>query len=62
VCAGNVLWALDEVHLDFLERYVSATLREQGRGNGSLASRLPRWIKAAENRGVVSAGLARLRR
>lgn len=62
VCAGNVLWALDEVHLDFLERYVSATLREGGRGNGSLASRLPRWIKSAENRAVVSAGLARLRR
>ena len=62
MCAGNVLWALDEAHLDFLERYVSATLREQGRGNGSLASRLPRWIKSAENRDAVSAGLARLRR
>ena len=59
--AGHVLWAYDEVHLDFLERYVAAGVREQGPGNSSLASRLPGWIKAAKNRDVVQDALARLR-
>jgi hypothetical protein len=60
-CEGRVLWAYDAAHLDFLERYVAAGLREQEPGNASLASRLPAWIKSRKNRGTVTRGLKRLR-
>lgn len=60
-CLGRVLWALDETHLDFLERYVAAGLREEEPINRSLASRLPRWIKAAKHRNAVTRALTRLR-
>ena len=60
-CTGHTLWALEETHLDFLERYVAATVREQAPGNSSLASRIPAWIKAAKNRQAVLSGLVRLR-
>jgi hypothetical protein len=55
-CCGHVLWALNEKHLEFLERYVSAMLRERrpdaqfGWSNHSLAGRLPQWLTAAKNR------------
>ncbi len=60
-CGGRVLWACDEAHLDFLERYVAAGLREQEAGNASLASRLPAWMKSRKNRAAVLRGLHRLR-
>ncbi len=60
-CEGRVLWAYDGEHLDYLERYVAAGLREQEPGNASLASRLPAWIKAAKNRDTVGRALLRLR-
>lgn len=61
-CAGQVLWAWNAWHLDFLERYVSADLRERTPNvNKSLASRLPRWIKSAKNRDDVLKGIGRLR-
>ncbi len=53
-CCGEVLWAYNEHHLQFLKDYVGATLRErQPNRNGSLASRLPKWIKRAANRGEI---------
>lgn len=60
-CLGRVLWAFDETHLDFLERYVAAGLREEEPINCSLASRLPRWIKTAKHRDAVTRALSRLR-
>lgn len=61
-CAGHVLWAWNVWHLDFIERYVSADLRERTPDiNTSLASRLPRWIKSAKHRDDVLKGIARLR-
>ncbi|MBO9555970.1 hypothetical protein [Cellulomonas sp.] len=60
-CEGHVLWAYDEAHLDYLERYVAAGLREQEPGNASVASRLPAWIKASKNRDSVGRALSRLR-
>ena len=60
-CEGHVLWAYDEVHLDLLERYAVAGVREQAPGDSSLAGRLPRWIKAAKNRDAVLHALGRLR-
>ena len=62
-CCGRVLWAQNEGHLLFLERYVRAQLRERAPNrNNSLASRLPSWMKQGKNRDEVLACLARLRR
>lgn len=65
-CRGEVLWACNAAHLRLLKEHVSATLRERRReeesgwANGSLASRLPRWMQRATHREDVLAGLARL--
>jgi len=62
-CCGEVLWAFNEAHLNFINRYVSALLRERiGNINSSLASRLPQWINSAKNRGAVLRGVGRLQR
>ncbi|MBB3734015.1 hypothetical protein [Nonomuraea dietziae] len=61
-CRNHVLWAYDAEHLDFLERYVRAFIRErEPNRNGSLASRLPAWLKDAKNRDLVLARCATLR-
>ena len=60
-CAGDVLWAYNAEHLAFLREYVSASVRERTpNANGSLASRLPRWIKQAQNRAAVIRAARRL--
>jgi hypothetical protein len=64
---GEVLWAYNERHIEFLEAFVGARLRERvrdekdGWSNGSLASRLPAWMKSGKNRDEVLRGLVRLR-
>ncbi|MEU4540732.1 hypothetical protein AB0G15_38460 [Streptosporangium sp. NPDC023825] len=61
-CGNHVLWAYDAEHLDFLERYVRAFIRErEPNRNASLASRLPAWVKDAKNRDLVLARCATLR-
>ena len=66
-CCGEVLWVYNERHLAFLEGFVAARLRERvrhekyGWRNGSLASRLPAWIKSGKNRDELLKGLARVR-
>ena len=57
-CVGESLWAFNRRHLDYLENFVSAKHRQRNPNvdnwlNGSLASRLPAWIKAAKNREQV---------
>jgi transcription elongation factor Elf1 len=52
ICSGNILWAYNLAHLDFLERHVSAQLRERNTtiiSNNNLGSRLPRWMTSAKN-------------
>jgi hypothetical protein len=50
-CCGEHLWAVNIEHLNFLEDYVQAKLRErQPNINRSLSSRLPQWIKNRKNR------------
>ena len=67
-CCGRTLWAYNDEHLTFIETLVTATLRERTRdptfgwSNQSIASRLPSWIKAAENRGQVLRAIGRLRK
>ena len=60
---GETLWAFNAEHLDLLESYVSATLRERvpDRTHYTLVEKLPAWVKSAKNRDAVLAGVARLR-
>jgi len=66
-CSGNSLWAFNKRHLNILEEFVNADLRQRnmdkqwGWYNSSLISRLPKWIKSSKNRELVSKGLKRLR-
>ena len=61
----GTVFAYNEHHLDWLERFVSADLRErthlEGHANSSMASRLPRWMKLAKNRDTVIKAIERLR-
>ena len=67
-CCNKILWAYNRDHLDFLEDYVQATLREglpeQATAvfkNKTAASRLPKWIKRAKNRQKILKKIAVLR-
>lgn len=62
-CAGHILWALNVEHVDELAGYVGARLRERSgsRSTSTLFARLPLWMKVADNRAQVLAGLDRLR-
>ena len=61
-CCGHTLWAVNLEHLDLLERYVGATLRERlPNMNRSMVSRLPQWIKEAKHRDEILAGIQKLR-
>jgi hypothetical protein len=60
-CAGEVLWAYNAKHLVFLHDYVIASLRERRpNANASLVSRLPKWLKRAQNRDAVLRAARRL--
>jgi len=59
---GENLWAVNEQHLSYLEAYVAAGVRETTiPSNGTIASRLPAWIKSAKNREDLLRALAKLR-
>ena len=65
-CCGETLWAYNAAHLDFIESYVRAKLREHARGehgwsNQALANRLPRWMKDAKNREDILKCVQKLR-
>lgn len=61
-CCGQTLWARNLNHLEFLEKYVSAKLRERTANiNQSTASRLPQWIKSAKNRYEILKCIQRIR-
>jgi hypothetical protein len=63
-CHANVLWVLNRPHLDFLEQFIGAELREERIGDYSsrrLSSALPRWMLAAKNRADVVRSLKKLR-
>jgi DNA-directed RNA polymerase subunit RPC12/RpoP len=60
-CAGHILWAYNEKHLDELGDYVGAVLRERvASPTMAMFSRLPVWMKLADNRPEVLAGLGLL--
>ncbi len=60
---GNLLWVWNEAHLEEIERFVAAVLRERSpqAGNSSMASRLPSWMKRANAREPMRKGLQKLR-
>lgn len=63
-CCGHVLWAYNVAHLDFLEQYVGATLRERQGTKGNhhgIAVRLPRWMKQAKHRAAILKTITELR-
>ncbi|WP_031002347.1 hypothetical protein [Streptomyces sp. NRRL F-5727] len=61
-CAGRILWAYDEEHVDALAAYVGAHHRvRHASPTLSMFARLPAWMKSAQNRPEVLAGLATLR-
>jgi hypothetical protein len=63
-CRGNVLWMLNREHLDFMEQFIGAELREErmpGLSSRRLSSALPRWMLAAKNRKEILRCLKKLR-
>jgi hypothetical protein len=67
-CCGQVLWAYNIEHVAFLQQYIGARVRSQRSvprtflGNGTLESRLPRWMLAAKHRASVLRALKSLRK
>ncbi|WP_114950761.1 hypothetical protein [Sphingosinicella terrae] len=58
----HVLAVYNVAHLDALEAWLGADLRERGPVAGlTMMARLPRWMKAASNRPLVRKALAELR-
>ncbi len=50
---GNLFWAYNLEHIEYLERYIKADLRERPFTNGfnmTMVARLPQFVKAAKNR------------
>jgi len=66
-CCGHTLWAFNLPHIEAIESYVRAGLREQhkhpvhGWSNTSFFNRLPKWIKAANHREEILKGVTRLK-
>jgi rRNA maturation protein Nop10 len=47
---GNTFWAFNYEHLNYLERYIRAELRDPAPYYLSVESTLPKWIKLSKNR------------
>lgn len=61
-CSGEVLWAYNRSHLELIEKYVSAKLRERTvKGRNSFLSKLPKWIKSAGNRDEILKAIRKLK-
>jgi hypothetical protein len=53
---GNLLWAYNYEHLEFIRNFVDSKLRErngQDFSNKSLGSRLPKWLTSKNNRETI---------
>jgi hypothetical protein len=61
-CCHETLWAYNFKHLEIIEQYVSAKLRERTRkGRNSFLSKLPDWLKSAKNRDEILKAIGKLR-
>ena len=67
-CCGHTLWAYNLKHINLIEDYVSAELREHtqnqetGWMNKGLVNRLPQWMINAKNRDNVLKVIAKLKK
>ena len=62
-CCGEVLWAYNLEHLEIIESYVAAKLRERtNKGRNSFLSKLPKWLKSAKNRDEILRSIGKLKR
>lgn len=61
---GNLLWAYNYEHLDFMREFVNSKLRERNGGNlnRSMGSRLPRWMTSAKNRETISNAIDKIQK
>ena len=62
----GVLWAYNVKHLDYLEAFIAANLRERTRDRigdyrQTLIEKLPAWVKSAKHREELLARIAELR-
>lgn len=58
----DLFWAYNREHLDYLESYISATLREhKDRSHFTLLEKLPRFYHEAKNRDGLLKVIARLK-
>jgi hypothetical protein len=63
-CCGELLWAFNRDHLEYMEGFVGAGLREEAfpmYTNSTMMSRLPRWMKLARNREEVLGCIRKLK-
>jgi hypothetical protein len=61
-CCGETLWAYNLKHLEYIEKYVAAKLRERtSKTAKSMVSRLPKWIKSAKNRAEILKAIGKLK-
>jgi transcription elongation factor Elf1 len=66
-CCSHTLWAYNLRHLDLIEAFVSAKLRERRRdenygwSNQSLFSRMPKWMKSHNNRSAILKAIEEMR-
>ena len=61
---GEILWAYNLEHLNFLAEHVGAKLRERNNYKyrvRSIGARLPRWMSSAKNREAVLKEINKLR-
>lgn len=61
-CCGEILWAYNSRHLNVLERFIAASVRENASWTNGFVQRLPAWIKVGKNREKLLAGIARLKK
>lgn len=55
-CCGNIFWAYNHEHLEFLKNHIESKLRERNLdeiSNKSIGSRLPKWMTSKKNRETV---------
>jgi hypothetical protein len=58
-CCGETFWAYNFEHLAFLEQFVGAGIRKAP--SGSLAAKLPAWLKLAKNRDEILKTIKKIR-
>ncbi len=59
---NDVFWAYNDKHLEYLERYISATIREHKDRTGfTLLEKLPKFYHEAKNRNDLLKIIAKLR-